>query len=82
LLLRAISFENDITELPSSVRRSISNRPGSGVPSKVDDIEHIATARRMKADGHTAKDIAKVLGVSRATLRRLDMRHPVVDLGQ
>jgi DNA-binding CsgD family transcriptional regulator len=29
---------------------------------------HIATAKRMKATGHTAKDIAKFLGVSRATL--------------
>jgi hypothetical protein len=32
------------------------------------DPEHIATAKRMKADGHTGKDIAKYLGVSRATL--------------
>jgi len=30
----------------------------------------IATARKMKADGHTARDIAKYLGVSRATLYR------------
>ena len=37
-------------------------------PGKVDDAEHIATAKRMKADGHTGKDIAKYLGVSRATL--------------
>jgi hypothetical protein len=34
------------------------------------DAEHIATAKRMKADGHTGKDIAKYLGVSRATLHR------------
>jgi len=33
---------------------------------KVDDSEHIATVKRMKADGHTARDIAKHLGVSRA----------------
>jgi Helix-turn-helix domain of resolvase len=39
-------------------------------PPKVDDTEHIATANRMKADGHTGKDIAKYLGVSRATLYR------------
>jgi transposase len=32
--------------------------------------ERIATAKRMKADGHTGKDIAKFLGVSRATLYR------------
>jgi DNA invertase Pin-like site-specific DNA recombinase len=41
-----------------------------GRPRKVDDADHIATARRMKADGHTDKDIAKYLGVSRATLYR------------
>ena len=29
-----------------------------------------ATAKRMKADGHTVKDIATYLGVSRATLYR------------
>jgi len=31
---------------------------------------HVSTAKRMKEDGHTAKDIAKYLGVSRATLYR------------
>ena len=41
-----------------------------GRPRKVADVEHIATAKRMKADGHTGKDIAKYLGVSRATLYR------------
>jgi len=39
-------------------------------PRKVDDAEHIATAKHMKADGHTGRDIAKYLGVSRATLYR------------
>jgi DNA invertase Pin-like site-specific DNA recombinase len=39
-----------------------------GRPRKVDDSEHIATAKRMKAAGDTAKN----LGVSRATL----YRHP------
>jgi len=37
---------------------------------KVGDHEHIATAKRMKADGHTGKDIAKYPGVCRATLYR------------
>ncbi len=41
-----------------------------GRPKNVNDSQHIATARRMKANGHTAKDIAKYLGVSRATLYR------------
>lgn len=36
----------------------------------MNDSEHIATAKRMKADGHTGKDIAKFLGVGRATLYR------------
>jgi DNA invertase Pin-like site-specific DNA recombinase len=36
----------------------------------VDDPEHIATAKRMKADGHTGRDTAKYLGVSPATLYR------------
>ena len=31
---------------------------------------HVATARQMTADGHTARDVAKYLGVSRATLYR------------
>jgi hypothetical protein len=31
----------------------------------VDDADHIATAKRMKADGHTGKDIAKYLGAGR-----------------
>jgi len=44
-----------------------------GRPRKVKEVDHIATAKRMKADGHTGKDIAKYLGVSRATL-------PVVSL--
>jgi hypothetical protein len=38
-----------------------------GQSRKVDAAEHITTARRMKADGHTGKAIAKYLGVSRAT---------------
>ena len=49
---------------------SLANGTKFGRPRKVDDTEHITTARRMKADGHTGKDIAKYLGVSRATLYR------------
>jgi predicted transcriptional regulator len=36
----------------------------------VKEVDHIATAKRMKAEGHTGKDIAKFLGVTRATLYR------------
>jgi len=39
-----------------------------GRPRKVDGTDHIATAKRVNADGHTGKDIAKYLGVSRATV--------------
>ena len=35
----------------------------------VADRDYIATAKRMKADGHAGKDIAKYLGVSRALVR-------------
>jgi DNA invertase Pin-like site-specific DNA recombinase len=51
-----------------TVRKRASSRANGtkfGRPRKVDDTEHIATAKRMKADGHTGKDIAKYLGVSR-----------------
>ena len=37
---------------------------------KVGDHEHIATAKRMKADGHTGKNIAKHRGVSSAMIYR------------
>ena len=56
------------TALPRASSRANGTRFGR--PRKVDDTEHIATAKRMKADGHTGKDIAKYLGVSRATLYR------------
>ncbi|WP_263988044.1 helix-turn-helix domain-containing protein [Mycolicibacterium fluoranthenivorans] len=54
------------------MKRAASRTNGTkfGRPRKVDDAEHIATVRRMKADGHTAKGIAKYLDVSRATLYR------------
>ena len=32
--------------------------------------KHISSTKRMKEDGHTAKDIAEYLGVSRATFYR------------
>lgn len=56
----------------TALKRESSRTNGTkfGRPRKVDDTEHIATAKRMKADGHTGRDIAKYLGVSRATLYR------------
>src|SRR6478735_1562447 len=65
-------YERELTRERTALKRAASRVNGTkfGRPRKVDDADHIATARRMKADGHTAKDIAKYLGVSRATLYR------------
>ena len=53
-------------------KRAASRANGTkfGRPRKVANAEHVSTAKRMKTDGHTGKDIAKYLGVSRATLYR------------
>jgi DNA invertase Pin-like site-specific DNA recombinase len=37
---------------------------------RINNTEHTTAAKRMKAYGQTGKDIAKYLGVSRATLYR------------
>jgi DNA invertase Pin-like site-specific DNA recombinase len=60
------------TKERTALKRAVSRANGTkfGRPPKVSDVEHIATAKRMMADGHTAKDIAKYLGVIRATLYR------------
>lgn len=65
-------YERELIQERSALKRAASRTNGTkfGRPRKVADVEHITTARRMKADGHTAKDIAKYLGVSRATLYR------------
>lgn len=65
-------YERELIRERTALKRAASRTNGTkfGRPRKVDDAEHIATARRMKADGHTARDIAKYLGVSRATLYR------------
>ncbi|MGQ9350706.1 recombinase family protein [Mycolicibacterium gilvum] len=65
-------YERELIQERTALKRAASRTNGTkfGRPRKVDDGEYIATAMRMKADGHTAKDIAKYLGVSRATLYR------------
>jgi DNA invertase Pin-like site-specific DNA recombinase len=65
-------YERELIMERTALKRAASRAHGTkfGRPRKVDDADHIATAKRMKADGHTAKDIAKFLGVSRATLYR------------
>ncbi len=55
---------------PSGGQTSSANGTKFGRPRKVANAEHVSIARRMKAGGHTAKDIAKYLGVSRAPLYR------------
>ena len=65
-------YERELIKERTALKRQASRANGTkfGRPRKVCDAEHIATAKRMKANGHTAKDIAKYLGVSRATLYR------------
>jgi DNA invertase Pin-like site-specific DNA recombinase len=65
-------YERELIKERTALKRQASRANGTrfGRPKKVVDAEHIATARRMKADGHTAKDIAKYLGVSRANVYR------------
>jgi DNA invertase Pin-like site-specific DNA recombinase len=65
-------YERALTVERTALKRASSRANGTKFvrPRKVDDAEHIATAKRMKADGHTGRDIAKYLGVSRATLYR------------
>ena len=65
-------FDRELAKERTALKRETSRANGTkfGRPRKVEDTVHIATAKRMKADGHTGKDIAKYLGVSRATLYR------------
>jgi DNA invertase Pin-like site-specific DNA recombinase len=64
--------ERELTKERTALKRRVSRANGTkfGRPRKVANTEHIITAKRMKADGHTGKAIAKYLGVSRATLYR------------
>ena len=72
VLASMAEFERELVKERTALKRQASRANGTkfGRPLKVADAEHIATAKRMKADGHTGKDIAKYLGVSRATLYR------------
>ena len=65
-------YERELIRERTALKRVASRANGTkfGRPRKVYDVQHIDTAKRMKADGHTAKDIAKFLGVGRATLYR------------
>jgi DNA invertase Pin-like site-specific DNA recombinase len=65
-------YERELIVERTALKREASRSSGVrfGRPKKVADTGHIATAKRMKTDGHTARDVAKFLGVSRATLYR------------
>jgi DNA invertase Pin-like site-specific DNA recombinase len=65
-------YERELVRERTALKRASSRATGTrfGRPRKARDAQDIATAKRMKADGHTGKDIAKYLGVSRATLYR------------
>jgi len=65
-------YERELVKERTALKRAASRAKGTrfGRPRKVKDDNHIETARRMKADGHTGGDIAKFLGVGRATLYR------------
>ena len=60
-------YERELVKERTALKRTASRANGTrfGRPRKVDDADHIATAKRMKADGHTGKDIAKYLGAGR-----------------
>jgi DNA invertase Pin-like site-specific DNA recombinase len=72
VLASMAEFERELVKERTALKRQASRAKGTrfGRPAKVADSAHIATAIRMKTDGHTARDIAKFLGVSRATLYR------------
>ena len=65
-------YERELVKERTALKRAMSRANGTkfGRRKKVADPSHITTAMRMKDGGHTAKDIAKYLGVSRATLYR------------
>jgi DNA invertase Pin-like site-specific DNA recombinase len=65
-------YERELVKERTALKRAICLASGTkfGRRKKVADPSHVATARRMKDDGHNARGIAKYLGVSRATLYR------------
>lgn len=65
-------YERELIKERTALKRqaSLANGTRFGRPKKLAESGDITTAKRMKADGHTARDIAKFLGVSRATFYR------------
>jgi hypothetical protein len=66
-------YGRELIKEPTALKRgapSCLNGNKFGRPRNVNDTAHIATTKRMKADGHAGKDIGKDLGVSWATVCR------------
>jgi DNA invertase Pin-like site-specific DNA recombinase len=63
---------SELTKERTTLKRAAARANGTkfGRPRKVRVVRDIATAKLMKEDGHTIKNIAKYLRVSRATLYR------------
>ena len=72
VLASMAEFERELIKERTALKWAVSRANGTkfGRRTKVADPAHVETARRMKANGHTARDVAKYLGVSRATLYR------------
>jgi len=65
-------YERELVKERTALKRAMSLANGTkfGRRRKVADPTHLVTAKRMRDEGHTARDVAKYLGVSRATLYR------------
>jgi DNA invertase Pin-like site-specific DNA recombinase len=65
-------YEHELVKERTELKRQLwlANGVKFGRPRKIADPAHLVTAKQMKTDGHTVRNIAKYLGVSRATLYR------------
>src|SRR5271168_1820318 len=65
-------YERELVKERTALKRAMSRANGTkfGRRKRGTDPSHVTTAKRMMADGHTGRDVAKYLGVSRATLYR------------
>lgn len=54
-------YERELIKERTALKRAASRTNGTkfGRPRKVDNADHIATAKRIKTDGHTGRDIDK-----------------------
>src|SRR6476659_3863143 len=71
-------YERELVKERTALKRAVSRAKGTkfGRRKKVADPGHIVTARRMKDDGHTARDVAKFLGSPRQRVRTVPWLRP------